>query len=93
MRWLSIAIRRNLRPGVSVKEVLSWACFDFANSGFSTVVITAVFSAYFVSVIAEGAPWATLLWTLALSVSYVMIMLSAPVLGVFADVRRSKKNV
>ena len=92
MRWLVIIIRRNLRPGVSVKEVLSWACFDFANSGFSTVVITAVFSAYFVSVIAEGAPWATLLLTLALSISYVMIMLSAPVLGVFADARRSKKK-
>ena len=34
--------------------------YDFANSGYTTVVITAVFNAYFVAVVAGGAPWATL---------------------------------
>jgi UMF1 family MFS transporter len=33
--------------------------YDFANSGYTTVVITAVFNAYFVAGVAGGAPWAT----------------------------------
>ncbi len=41
--------------------------YDFANSGYTTVVITAVFSAYFVSVISANRPWATFAWTAALS--------------------------
>lgn len=33
--------------------------YDFANSGYTTVVITAIFNAYFVAVVAAGVPWAT----------------------------------
>ena len=44
-----------LNPGVRPREVLSWAGYDFANSGYTTVVLTAVFNAYFVSVVANGA--------------------------------------
>ncbi|EJL78786.1 hypothetical protein PMI12_01050 [Variovorax sp. CF313] len=36
-----------LRPGVRKREVFGWAMYDFANSGYTTVVITAVFAAYF----------------------------------------------
>ena len=46
--------------------------YDFANSGYTTVVITAVFNAYFVAVVCAGASWGTFAWTLALSVSYAM---------------------
>ena len=47
-----------LNEGVAKREVFAWAMYDFANSGYTTVVLTAVFNAYFVSVIAGGAPWA-----------------------------------
>lgn len=67
--------------------------YDFANSGYTTVVITAVFNAYFVAEIAGNAPWATLAWTSALAVSYLMIMASAPVLGAWADARAAKKRL
>ena len=30
------------------KELLAWALYDFANSGYTTVVQTTIFSAYFV---------------------------------------------
>ena len=43
-----------LNPGVRPREVFAWACYDFANSGYTTVVLTAVFNAYFVSVVADG---------------------------------------
>jgi UMF1 family MFS transporter len=67
--------------------------FDFANSGYTTVVITAIFNAFFVSVIAGNARWATLLWTSALAVSYGLILLSAPVLGAYADRHACKKRL
>ena len=56
--------------------------YDFANSGYTTVVITAVFSAYFVGEVAGNAPWATLAWTAALAVSYALVILTAPVIGI-----------
>jgi len=67
--------------------------YDFANSGYTTVVITAVFNAYFVSVVAGNAPGATFAWTAALAFSYALIMLTAPVVGAYADVHGSKKRL
>jgi UMF1 family MFS transporter len=67
--------------------------YDFANSGYTTVVITAVFNAYFVAVIAGNAAWATFAWTAALSVSYACILLTAPLIGAYADLRAAKKRV
>jgi len=65
--------------------------YDFANSGYTTVVITAVFNAFFVAAVAGGAPWATFAWTAALSLSYLAVLLSAPVIGAWADAHAAKK--
>lgn len=81
----------SLNPGVRAREVLGWAMYDFANSGYTTVVITAVFAAYFVGGVAQGADWATLAWTAGLSVSYAVVMLTMPVLGAWADRHAAKK--
>jgi len=82
-----------LAPGVRAREVWAWAMFDFANSGYTTVVITAIFNAYFVAIIAGNAPWATFAWTAALAVSYVMIIFTAPALGAYADAYACKKRL
>ena len=58
-----------LNDGVRKREVFGWAMYDFANSGYTTVVMTAVFNAYFVGAVAGGASWATLAWTSALAMS------------------------
>ncbi|MBN8759809.1 MAG: MFS transporter [Thiobacillus sp.] len=84
---------RILQPGVKKRELWAWAMYDFANSGYTTVVITAVFSAYFVSAVAGDAPWATFVWTLALSVSYAAVLLSAPLVGAWADAHAGKKSL
>lgn len=42
-----------LMPGVSKREVLAWASYDFANSGYTTVILTAVYNAFFVSVLVK----------------------------------------
>ncbi|KLN58653.1 MFS transporter [Variovorax paradoxus] len=82
-----------LNAGVRKREVFGWAMYDFANSGYTTVVITAVFAAYFVGGIAKGAPWAAFAWTAALSASYAVVMLSMPAIGAWADRRAAKKRV
>ena len=82
-----------LNPGVKRKEVFGWAMYDFANSGYTTVVITAVFAAYFVGAVANQAEWATLAWTSALSVSYAIVMLTMPAMGEWADRHAAKKKL
>lgn len=82
-----------LNPGVRKREAWAWAMFDFANSGYTTVVITAVYNAYFVSVIAGNADWASLAWTSALALSYASIVLTAPGLGAWADRHGNKKRL
>lgn len=80
-----------LQSGVRPREVWAWAMFDFANSGYTTVVITAIYNAYFVAVIAGNAVWATFAWTAALSVSYLLILLTAPLVGAHADLHGKKR--
>lgn len=82
-----------LNEGVRKREVFGWAMYDFANSGYTTVVLTAVFNAYFVGVVAEGAQWATLAWTASLSASCLLVMFTAPTLGAYADWRAAKKRL
>jgi len=60
---MSLFSQDALNPGVRRREVFGWAMYDFANSGYTTVVITAVFAAYFVNGIAQKAEWATFAWT------------------------------
>lgn len=88
-----LKISESLRPGVRRREVLGWAMYDFANSGYTTVVITAVFAAYFVGGVAGGASWATLAWTVGLSISYAIVMLTMPSLGAWADRHAAKKRL
>ncbi len=82
-----------LNPGVRKREVFGWAMYDFANSGYTTVVLTAVFSAYFVGGVAGGASWATLAWTSALAISSLIVMVTMPALGAYADLRAAKKRL
>jgi UMF1 family MFS transporter len=80
-----------LNEGVRKREVFGWAMYDFANSGYTTVVLTAVFNSYFVGVAAQGADWATLAWTMVIAASSLIVMLTMPAIGAFADLRARKK--
>jgi MFS transporter, UMF1 family len=82
-----------LNPGVPRKEVAAWAMYDFANSGYTTVVLTAVFNAYFVGVIASAADWATLAWTFALAISNIAVVITMPAIGAWADMHAAKKRL
>ena len=38
---MSLFPQSALKPGVRKSEVFGWAMYDFANSGYTTVVLTA----------------------------------------------------
>ena len=82
-----------LNDGVRKREVFGWAMYDFANSGYTTVVLTAVFNSYFVGVVAQDAAWATLAWTLTLALSSLIVMVAMPALGAYADLRACKMRI
>jgi len=90
---MAIFSHEALNPGVRRREVFGWAMYDFANSGYTTVVLTAVFAAYFVGAVAGKAQWATFAWTAALSVSYAIVMFTMPSIGAYADLRAAKKRL
>jgi len=83
----------SLAPEVKFREVWAWSMYDFANSAYTTVVVTAVFGAYFVAVVCGNQPWATFAWTAALSLSYAAILVTGPLLGAWADVHAAKKKL
>ncbi len=65
--------------------VFAWCAFDWANSGFPTVIMTFVFAAYFTEAVAESAAAGTAQWGFALSLSGIAIALVSPVFGAIAD--------
>ncbi len=89
---MAVFDRSALNPGCAAREVFGWAMYDFANSGYTTVVLTAVFAAYFVGGVAGKAPWATFAWTATLAASSALVMLTMPALGAWADLRAAKKR-
>jgi len=82
-------------PPATRREIFAWAMYDFANSGYTTVVLTAIFNAYFVGAVAGSVypkGTATLLWTVAMAITNTLVLVSAPVLGAVADHGGHKKR-
>lgn len=82
---------QHLKKDVAGREVWAWAAFDFANSGYTTVVLTAVFNAYFVGVICGNTSWATLLWTSVIAASNILAIVCMPFIGAATDLKANKK--
>jgi len=78
-----------------LKEIFGWAMFDFANSSYTTVIVTVVFSVIFPRIIVGDGPeykTGNFLWSLSLSISYFVIVLTAPIIGAIMDYSASKKR-
>lgn len=80
------------RTAVKKREIFGWCCFDFANSAFTTVIITVVYAVYFQNVVAQGARSAPAWWGGALAVSQLVVIMLSPWIGAMADVRAAKKR-
>jgi UMF1 family MFS transporter len=67
------------------RAVWSWALFDFANSPFTTLVVTFVYATYFTQAIVTDAVDGTVLWSRGITITAVVVALCSPVLGALAD--------
>jgi len=77
---------------VKRREIFGWCCFDFANSAFTTIVVTVVGLPYFKAAVAGGSNAAESWWGTTLAFSQVCVLLLAPWIGVVADVHARKKR-
>ena len=71
--------------GAGRRGIIAWCLYDWANSSFPTVIVTFVFAAYFTSQVAENDSLGTALWGNAMSLSALLVALTAPLFGAIAD--------
>lgn len=75
------------------KSIIGWMFYDFANSSFTTIIVTVVYSAYFIKHVVGGTPgYGEQLWGRAIAISMTLVAVSAPIFGAVADYSRSKKK-
>ena len=72
-------------PRNDPKVVTSWALYDWANSAFTTLVVTFVYSTYFTQEIAPDEISGTVLWSRAVGISALLIAFLSPIMGALAD--------
>jgi len=79
-----------MTPPATKKEVFSWCLYDFANSAFTTIIVTVGYSVYFTQVVArdhQPESW----WGWGYGISMLVIGLLSPVLGALADFTGTRK--
>lgn len=59
--------------------------YDFANSSFTTLVVTFIYATYFTEAIAEDSNSGTFYWSLAVGISAILVALVSPYAGAIAD--------
>jgi UMF1 family MFS transporter len=91
-----------LRQLINNKAQFGWCLYDWANSAFATVILSAVLPVYFASLVpARGANvfWssqpvpATALWGYIVSLSMILVAAAAPGLGNLADRRGWRRRL
>jgi len=69
----------------------AWALFDWANSPFTTLIITFVFPAYFATAIIGDQVRGQAIWGYAIGASGLAVAVLSPPLGAIADVGGRRK--
>ena len=67
------------------QNVFVWSLYDFANSAFTTLVVTFIYATYFTKAIAENEIIGTAQWSRAVSLTAVFVAIVSPIMGAIAD--------
>lgn len=81
---------RGSHPPPSRGEILSWAMFDFANSSYTTIIVTVAFGVYFTRLVAPPGEGDSL-WGWGIAIGNLIVLLLSPILGAIADDSGRKK--
>ena len=71
-----------------MKKIINFAFYDFANSAFTTIIITFIFSTYFAKQIAPNPVLGQSYWGWTIGITGILVAIIGPLLGSVAD----KKN-
>lgn len=80
------------RPKDVPAVIWSWALYDWANSAFTTLVVTFIYSTYFTQAMAPDEVTGTAWWSRGIGLSAVIIAVASPLLGAAADRRGARKK-
>lgn len=72
-------------PQSSNATVAAWCLYDWANSPFTTLVVTFIYGTYFTQAIAPNEIQGTAWWSRGVTVTALTVALLSPVLGAAAD--------
>lgn len=75
----------NAQDGASRRTIWSWALYDFANSPFTTLIVTFVYATYFTEAIASDNVTGTALWSRGITITALTVAVVSPALGALAD--------
>ncbi len=75
-----------------MKSIAAWCFYDWANTAFSTVIITFIFGVYFTREIAIDETLGSAQWSFTIAASGLIIAIFAPLFGAMADQGGSKKR-
>ncbi len=78
-------------PPVRPREIVSWAMFDFANSSYTTIIVTVAYGVFFTTLIAP-ANRGDFLWGSAIALANFFVLLLSPMIGAVADDSGRKKQ-
>jgi UMF1 family MFS transporter len=67
------------------RTITAWCFYDWANSAFTTLIVTFVYATYFTKAIAPDEVTGTAWWSRAVAITALVVALSGPVLGAMAD--------
>jgi MFS transporter, UMF1 family len=67
------------------KTILGWCFYDFANSSFTTIVVTFIYSAFFADYIVGDSSIGQVYWGNAVSICAIIIAILSPIMGAIAD--------
>ena len=67
------------------RTIFSWSMYDFANQPFTTIILTFVYSTFFVDFIASNPEEGAIMWGRTVTVSSIIIALISPIMGAIAD--------
>ena len=71
-----------------MKKIFNFALYDFANSAFTTIIITFIFATYFAKQIAPNPVIGQAYWGWTIGITGFLVAIIGPIVGSFGD----KKN-
>ena len=74
------------------RVIWSWALYDWANSAFTTLVVTFIYSTWFSKAMAPDEVTGTAWWSRAVAVSAILTAILSPILGAAADRAGARKR-